>query len=247
MSSIASGREPRARRANASSSVAWSASGCRRLTFSSSGPAPARVARAAPCSALAPLRAAGTRRPPADRRPRPRGRGTRQRARPLQQRLAVERHVARASRFMRRKRASLPVVVPDLGAVVREHVGLAGCARARRAATWFIQVLEWTWTTSRLAHQRRRLPPGLGGLQRLRAAAWRAAPRAPRRTKATPSRAWPVSERQEVDLVAARRAGPRRAGAGRSALAAWCGGRCGVTIEHASCGRRSDCRAANSA
>jgi hypothetical protein len=60
------------------------------------------------------------------------------------------------------------VVVPDLRAVVGEDVGLVRATPRAGAATWFIQVFEWTWTTSasRISGSARRA--GLERLEELR-------------------------------------------------------------------------------
>ena len=91
----ASGRSRRTS-AIASSSVAWSASGCSRFTLRRSGPVAGAVAAPRTRARSALGQRHGSRPPPAGTRPTPRGQRHRPApARALQQRLAVERDVLR--------------------------------------------------------------------------------------------------------------------------------------------------------
>ena len=199
----------------------------------------ARTRGAPPSRSSAEQRAEGVRHRRVDDGRRAQGHGQRPRA--LEQRAAVEGHVVRVAVEAPEARV-LAVVVPDLGAVVRQHVRAA--ARARPAAP--------PPGSSRCWSGRARRPPGRTSGRAFhqvsaasRACGRRVARSAPRRAaddSGRRSRAGPSPKVRKSHGVAARAQGLRRADAGSSALAAWWGGRCGVTIS-TFMRRASHCRA----
>jgi hypothetical protein len=151
---------------------------------------------------LGPLRGGERRELVRDRGIHDGGAGERYRERPraLEQRLAVERDVVRLAVHAPEARV-LAVVVPDLGPVVRQHVGASVPVREPRRH--LVHPGRGVHVDDvRAAHQRRRLPPGLGGLQGLRQPGRAEPPAPPHRRDALPLQA--VVEGEHVDRVAAR-------------------------------------------